>query len=158
VADYVKILKQDIETEFVKKIFENWRFYAALSVIFLVVLLGFLCWQVVGIGNALDRCGVYVHSRASSPDKTREIIVYQIDCGATSGIDYTFVIAKFNESQPEKNGKKFYYLNPRDQHSKYSVAWLDSNTIKISAVGEWDSKDEAIPNFEDIKILYEIPK
>jgi hypothetical protein len=113
------------------------------------------------IGNALSPdkwCQNNVYKRIPSPDKTREVVVWQADCGATSSIYFQFSLVKFGEADIERNGKEFFFLDPHDNSNQYIVEWKTDYQIVIRMGGEhggWDSVGTRVPEVDSIRISYQ---
>jgi hypothetical protein len=102
----------------------------ALS-IFCVIGWWFFSW----VGSAFDWCGSKILERYLSSDATREVVVFSVDCGATSsGENYQIALVHPGEERPDKNGKIFFIGDP----GTYDV---------IAPEVEWES-------FESIRVYF----
>jgi hypothetical protein len=111
----------------------------------------------MGSGSFFN-CETVVFLRKSSPSGSIDAAVYQIDCGATTRISYSFVLVKPNEKNLRDNGLEFYFLNPRDSSSKYRMDWTSFDTLEVSIEGEWDSIGEGEKQVNGINIVYRVKK
>lgn len=65
-----------------------------------IVVAGYIVLDVV----FSDMCGNEINIELVSPDKKHKAIIYQRDCGATTGFSTQISIIKRNEKLPNKNG------------------------------------------------------
>jgi hypothetical protein len=75
-------------------------------------------------------CGNTIHNIYPSPDKSYEIVIFQRDCGATTGFSTQISIIKNGEKLPNKSGNVFTAKGHPDDHP-VKVTWTDNTQLTI---------------------------
>ncbi|KPZ63943.1 hypothetical protein AN394_04250 [Pseudoalteromonas sp. P1-26] len=78
-----------------------------------------------------DMCGNYLHAEAYSPDNKNRIVVFQRDCGATTGFSAQISILGADVKLPNESANIFIIPGLPNEVAP-GVEWLDNSTIKIS--------------------------
>jgi hypothetical protein len=79
-----------------------------------------------------DMCGNQILSESSSPDQTYRVVVFQRDCGATTGFSTQVSVLKAMEKLPNESGNLFI---ANTYHGKAPGGIGGSPEVKISWVG-----------------------
>jgi hypothetical protein len=77
-----------------------------------------------------DMCGVTPHKRVVSPDGELEAVIYQFDCGATTGFSTQVSILETGEEIPVEPGNIFTSSGHPDQVAP-DVLWVDRAHLNI---------------------------
>ena len=92
-----------------------------------IVVAGYIVLDVV----FSDMCGNEINIELVSPDNKHKAIIYQRDCGATTGFSTQISIIKRNEKLPNKNGNVLTSAgHPSDNN--YKLKWLGAEKLLIS--------------------------
>ena len=92
-----------------------------------IVVAGYIVLDVV----FSDMCGNEINIELVSPDKKHKAMIYQRDCGATTGFSTQISIIKRNEKLPNKNGNVLTSAgHPSDNN--YKLKWLGAEKLLIS--------------------------
>lgn len=78
-----------------------------------------------------DMCGNEINLELMSPDKKHKAIIFQRDCGATTGFSTQVSIIKSIEELPNKSGN----VLTSDGHPNdngYKLKWLNAENLLIS--------------------------
>lgn len=114
---------------------------------FVAALFGFLAWigfvAVVTVGLGLlfifvvvgSGCGSYVVQVVPSPDEQEKIVVYQRDCGATTGFRTHIALLDSSATIGSQTGNIFQADGHPDWFS-FKVAWEDNENILIEHNGK----------------------
>lgn len=98
-----------------------------------------------------DMCGNEIHQQVESPDKKYKAVIFQRDCGATTGFSTQVSIIENNKDLPDKSGNIFIANGSPDQN-QIKIAWLNDNKIEIiENIPETFLKEN---KFQDIEIIY----
>jgi Family of unknown function (DUF5412) len=102
-----------------------------LGALALLVISGM--WITYAINKAFDdMCGNQILSESSSPDQTYRVVVFQRDCGATTGFSTQVSVLKAMETLPNESGNLFV---ADTDHEKAPSGIGGGPEIKISWVG-----------------------
>lgn len=122
--------------------------------VLLVSVFLFFVYVAYRIGQVLGVAETFVFDRFVSPDKQREIVVYNEDCGATCGIVYNFAITKFSANGSNTRVVNFFYIDPPGSEDvQYSVKWLDDWNVEILANDTWRENRGELVEIEGVKIV-----
>ena len=77
-----------------------------------------------------DMCVNHLHSEIYSPDSKKRIVVFQRDCGATTGFSTQISILGAGETLPNESGNIFIISGHPNQVPP-AVKWIDNSTLKI---------------------------
>ncbi len=96
------------------------------------------------VDNALDFNGSIILKRYLSKDRSKEIVVFSIDGGATgSDGNYQIALVAPGEREPHKNGKRFFIGVP------------ENNDVVIPEV-EWETDESIRVYFSGLITLYKL--
>ena len=88
-----------------------------------------------------------------SPDQKFSAVIFNRDCGATTGFSTQVSIVDFGESLPKVNGNTLVIDN-HPSKTKVKVEWVSNNELVISSLGKnivYDKEN----SFGKVKINYE---
>ncbi|WP_434615285.1 DUF5412 family protein [Azospirillum sp. B2RO_4] len=77
-----------------------------------------------------DMCRVDNFGETPSPDGKVAVVIYSVDCGATTGFNTRATLAPANRKFDPDGSKQFLYV--RGQHDLH-VRWIDAATVEITA-------------------------
>ncbi|MBF5093951.1 hypothetical protein F1643_05095 [Azospirillum sp. INR13] len=77
-----------------------------------------------------DMCRVDNLGGRPSPDGKVSVVIYSVDCGATTGFNTRATFAPANRKFDPDGSKQFLYV--RGQHD-FHVRWIDAATVEITA-------------------------
>lgn len=106
-----------------------------LGVIIFIVACIFIFFSITDGG-----CVNKVHQSASSPDNVYRVMLFDRDCGATTGYSTHISILKINEALNDDGGNVFIADDDHGRavrHSEYksliniSVRWVDNSTVQV---------------------------
>ena len=98
-----------------------------------------------------DMCGNDVYQSVLSPNKKQKVIVFERDCGATTGFTTQISIIPENEQLANESGNIFTADgHPDDNPTK--VSWINDNTIEIQE--NFAKSGRRKNTFKDINIKY----
>jgi hypothetical protein len=102
-----------------------------LGALVLLVITGM--WSTYAINKAFDNvCGNQILSESFSPDRTYRVVVFQRDCGATTGFSTQVSILKAMETLPNESGNLFI---ANTDHGKAPIGTGGGPEVTISWVG-----------------------
>jgi hypothetical protein len=100
-----------------------------------VVIVGLLLGGLFLAFDSMDMCGAAIYSRNPSPDKTRDAVVFEVDCGATSRSRsaYKIAITSPGEERPDKSGTLFFSATTDlgSPPGEPTVTWVSSEKIIV---------------------------
>ncbi|MCU4676571.1 hypothetical protein N7931_13115 [Catenovulum sp. 2E275] len=82
-----------------------------------------------------DMCGNYEHSVFQSPDAKYKAVIFQRDCGATTGFSTQISILPSNEALMNESGNIFA-MEGHSNDVAPKVEWLNDVTLKITSSSE----------------------
>lgn len=103
-----------------------------------------------------DMCGNYEYSTLQSPDAKYKAVIFQRDCGATTGFSTQISILSANEDLINESGNIFTMDgHPNDVAPK--VEWLNDTTLKItrSSANTVYLSETSLGLFNKFTIVYE---
>lgn len=134
----------------------RWLLVGVAAVLVLVGGVGYwLLRQFVG------ECGLSEFERLSSPAGRRDLVVFQIDCGATTSFNSQVAVTAHGAPVAQAEGRAFFVLdggNDGDEFyegggPKVGLSWLSENQISISYPGAARVfRQESV--VDDIKVRY----
>ncbi|HYF88124.1 DUF5412 family protein [Azospirillum sp.] len=108
-----------------------------INKIILVAVGVFLCVPIliyatffIYIAFFFDMCRVDNLGETPSPDGKVSVVIYSVDCGATTGFNTRATFAPANRKFDPDGSKQFLYV--RGQHDLH-VRWIDAATVEITA-------------------------
>lgn len=75
-------------------------------------------------------CGNYIHSQTASPDKKYEAVIFQRDCGATTGFSTQVSIIKLGSELDNEPGNIFS-ISGHPEKVAPELVWIDEKTLHI---------------------------
>ncbi len=75
-------------------------------------------------------CSNEVFRQVDSPDKKHKAVVFQRDCGATTGFSTQITVHKLNEYLENEAGNVLI-AKGHPNESGFELAWLNSTTLQI---------------------------
>jgi hypothetical protein len=91
------------------------------------------------INKAFDLCGNDILSEISSPDRTYRIVIFQRDCGATTGFSTQVSVLRAMETLPNESGNLFIADSDHGKAPsgvgggpKVKASWLDSRLVRLT--------------------------
>lgn len=98
-------------------------------------------------------CGNTICSSSLSPNKKYKAIVFQRDCGATTGFSTQISLIKANKNLPNKSGNIFIADGHPDK-TKIKLLWINNTHIMVSHLEDLEIfKNEKL--IKNIAIDYE---
>lgn len=100
-------------------------------------------------------CGNYIHSQTASLDKKYEAVIFQRDCGATTGFSTQISIIKFG-SELENDPGNIFSISGHPEEVAPELVWVDENTlhIKHDITGKEYILENSFGWFDKLKIKY----
>lgn len=99
-----------------------WR--AILTLVGAAVLVG-LAWVVV---DRMMECGVTQHASLTSPGGSKQAVLFDVDCGATTGFNTQVAIAPMNTAFDREETLPVLVMNGR---WSLPIRWIDDRTLHI---------------------------
>ena len=81
--------------------------------------------------TAGDMCGNYPHKEYFSPNKKYKAVVFQRDCGATTGFSTQISIIKASESLINESGN-IYIIKGHPEKVAPSLIWRSNSELQIN--------------------------
>lgn len=116
----------------------------SISIVAVICAIPFLAVAVFFYGTS-DMCGNYPHKEYFSPNKEYKAVVFQRDCGATTGFSTQISIVEASGSI-ENEGGNIYIIKGHPEKVAPSLVWRSNNELQINrllngmeyhAVNEW---------------------
>ena len=112
-----------------------------------------------------NTCGNKVVKELFAPDKTYKAIIFERNCGATTGFSTQISVVKANEDLFNESGNVFVAETDDPKYSskeffggpKVEVNWIDSKSLSIEYNREIDTIKIA-NNIDNIQIIYSTTK
>lgn len=86
-------------------------------------------WNIFWYSN--DMCGNYVHSEYLSPSQSHKAIIFQRDCGATTGFSTQISIMDINEELKNTTGN-IYIIDGHPDKVAPDIVWITESELLIS--------------------------
>lgn len=113
------------------------------KVIFLIILLATLT------GCNSDMCGNEISKTELSPDGMSKAVVFNRDCGATTGSSTQISIIKSGEKLPNDDGNILVIKYKEN----FVLKWLSNNQLEIK--GNLSSKTfKKVEKFKNVSVIY----
>jgi hypothetical protein len=103
------------------------KIITAVILAFLAIPFGFVALLFFFGG---DMCGNYVHSTMISPDKRHKAVVFQRDCGATTGFTTQISILEKDDSLANSSGNIFI-IDGHPNSAAPEIFWVTNDEIFI---------------------------
>ena len=127
---------------------------ATISILALgVICCGSLIWYV-----SSGMCGNEIYQEIYSPDDEYKVVVFQRDCGATTGFSTQLSILNASDKLPNKSGNVFV-IDGHPDWTNVQVKWDTDRAILITYSERFEvflQKNKFRRFFETIKIEYQI--
>jgi hypothetical protein len=78
-----------------------------------------------------DICKNEIYKEYISPDKALKAIVFQRDCGATTGFSTQISILKSNEDLDNNEGGNIFIIKGEPNKVAPTLNWINNNTLYI---------------------------
>ena len=132
-----------------KKILKLLKIIAITVVVIVIVLIGLFLYFAGGM------CGNKIHKEYLSPDKSLKALVFQRDCGATTGFSTQISILDSDENLENDSGNIFVIKGHPDNVA-LTLSWISNNelNIKHNLNGNEYTAKESLGWFSPIKITY----
>lgn len=99
------------------------------------VVLALLAVPVAFIGVAFwfagDMCGNHLYKEYPSPEKSHKAVIFQRDCGATTGFSTQISIIGFEQELGNTKGN-VYIIDGHPDDVAPALKWLSESTLSIS--------------------------
>lgn len=102
-------------------------------------------------------CGSYPYKRIHSPNGEYEAVIYQFDCGATTGFSTQISILEAGDKIPNESGNIFSSDGHPEQVAP-DVTWVNENNLnihKISSATVYNHEESWGWPWNSIKITYQ---
>ena len=111
----------------------NWKKWVIRSAVTFVVLVGILAALVLdGLGNLSDEmCATTIFEQSASPSGKLKAVVYQVDCGATTGFNRHVSIVSSDTDLTKKNPKLGTSSLALKDAPEVKMVWLSSNRLEV---------------------------
>lgn len=90
-----------------------------------VTFMGIIFW----VGS--DMCGNYVHKEYLSPDNSSKAVIFQRDCGATTGFSTQISIIGAQQDLGNSKGN-IYIIDGHPNEVAPNIKWMSESTLAIS--------------------------
>ncbi len=120
----------------------------------IIIGIGISIWAM---GSAFEvQCENHILSQYLSPDKSLKAIVFQRDCGATTGFSTQISIIGANEELKNNAGNIFVMMSRYNQKGPINLNWENNKQLNIqhSLNGKEDRAEDSFGLFNSIKITY----
>jgi hypothetical protein len=120
-----------------------------------VGLVGFLAIALVGLYLLLmsvDLCANEIHQEIYSPERTVKAVIFQRDCGATTGFSTHVSIVPAEEVLGNDGAGNLYIANGHPAESSLVLQWSSETSIIISGSTQDAIKQEN--RVEGVKVSY----
>ena len=101
---------------------------AASVLIILVCVLGAFYYLI--FSDLPDLCNNEIFSQANSPDGKYKALIFQRDCGATTGFSTQVSVLDISEKLENEGGNVFITANHPNEN-KIELHWVDSSNLII---------------------------
>ena len=122
---------------------------------FVVGLAGFLAIALVGLYlllMSLDLCANEIHQEIYSPERTLKAVVFQRDCGATTGFSTHVSIVAAEEALSHHAAGNLYIANGHPAQSSLVLQWSSETSVIIQGSAQDAIKQEL--RVEGVKVSY----
>lgn len=129
----------------------------------IVSLIALVALTVIGIVGLFisflgDMCGNQIYKEYLSPSKSLKAIIFQRDCGATTGFSTQISILDSDEELDNESGNIFV-INGHPNNVAPILNWKNNNKLNIqhSLTGDEFTAEEHFGWFNSIEITYNEP-
>lgn len=132
------------------------RFMIAGAILFgatALVISGGVIWIIVVELPSL--CGNEVMQETASPDGTRRAIVFQRDCGATTGFSTQVSIIGASDDLPNEPGNTFI-IDDHPSQRGVTLRWADDSTLVV-VTSDRSGVHKAETEVSGVVVRYERP-
>ncbi|NRA85582.1 MAG: hypothetical protein HRU22_17935 [Gammaproteobacteria bacterium] len=99
-----------------------------LGILATIISILFIGWFIY---MSRDMCGNYLHSTLDSPERDKKVVIYQRDCGATTGFTTQISLLRAGEKLENDSGNIFIISGHPDEVAP-QVKWINSSSLRIS--------------------------
>lgn len=107
---------------------------ALLALVLMLLLISFC--RTLCAASLSGLCGNYIYQQAISPSGEYRVVVFQRDCGATTGFSTNLALLKTNEALPQRSGNMMR-ANGHPNWFDIEVEWQDDTHVTITHNGTW---------------------
>jgi hypothetical protein len=141
------------------------KIVAAILLVASVVVAGLYALNWVAVQYSLSGvCGNSVQAEAPSPNSKLRAIVFERDCGATTGVSHQISILRAGRVLPNEAGNIFraemYYGyapdNPDRSNAKIEVRWVGNDELVITTHNRRAKIFHVAQEFQGIRIRHEV--
>jgi hypothetical protein len=94
-------------------------------------------WVARNIDFGIEMCGNTIFQEIGSPDDEYKVVVFERNCGATTGFSTQISILYESEELPNESGNIFT-MDGHPDSSKVVATWVDNQTVNISYNAGYD--------------------
>ena len=133
---------------------------SVLIIIFVTLIIGIIGCDLLfwTIGSGL--CGNEISQEIFSPDNEYKVVVFQRDCGATTGFSTQVSIIRATDELPNKPGNVFI-MDGHPDWTEVHVQWETNRSVIITYSPEYKvfrAENRLRDFFTVIKIRYQVSK
>ena len=88
-------------------------------------------WFFSALGRSFDLCGNDVLATALSPDGAIKAVLFERDCGATTGFTEQISLLNSGDALPDQSGNIFQAEGGGRNDIRSRMRWKDNNTLNI---------------------------
>ena len=126
-----------------------WSLYGVLSISVLGMLAGYYVFSGWGL------CANTVYQVIESPDKTYKAVLFERNCGATTGFSTQVSVVPIDFSLPEEEGNVFI-VDGHPDNSGLKLNWRSGTQLTINNADPQAFKAEE--RMDSVTIEYEFPR
>lgn len=122
------------------------RLPKVLKILFLIIAIGFIVFIILSMTFLYfftkDMCSSVEVQRLISPDRKKDAVVIEADCGATTSVTQQLYIGKHNEQSTEK------------MVAFFDGAVINNNETNLSKYGiivKWKTPSKLVIQYSDVK-------
>jgi hypothetical protein len=125
------------------------RKFAIWASAVIVALLGF-AWIVLNSIDDMFKCDVTQHASLPSPDGSKQAVIFDVDCGATTGFNTQVSIAPSNVAFDSKAAPPILVLDGR---WSLPIRWIDDRALHIR-IPEGERIYRKLTSTDDVTVKY----
>ena len=107
---------------------------ALLALLMLLLLISSCKCLFASLWSGL--CGSYIYQQAASPNGKYRVVVFQQDCGATTGFSTNLSLLRTNQALGQQSGNMIRASGHPDWFD-IGVEWQDDTHVTITHNGRW---------------------
>ena len=105
------------------------KFIAVVLFVVLVIPAAFFIGIFFWYGS--DMCGNYIHEEYLSPSESHKAVIFQRDCGATTGFSTQISIIRAEQELGNTKGN-IYIIDGHPEEVAPTLKWRSENTLSIN--------------------------